>query len=359
MRRIFTSTIFVAALFAASFSSNAQTCTQTTVNFNTGTSTQNFTGAKTSGTGTFTALAVSSNQLRTTVTANSANTYAITSATYSIPNIATSISFTFTYGSGSQATITGVQYAIRYASNITNTVVQTAPQTYSNSTCTSVSKPADFSGNNYQVVAIYTVTSGNGNSANGFISYDNFGTNGTQAAIALPVKFQSLDARAVSNGVSLNWNVATEEDLSGYSIERSADGRNFSQIAFVGASGESNYSFVDSKAGSVAYYRIKSVDINGRYGYSTVALVKSGKSSIVLKAFPSPVIKSVTIQHPTAVAGSSISISSSDGRIMKTIVPAAGMQQTDVDLSSAKAGLYLIRFNSGSGESETLKILKQ
>jgi hypothetical protein len=179
------------------------------------------------------------------------------------------------------------------------------------------------------------------------------------AGASLPVKFQSLDAKTINSYVSLKWNVATEENLSGYSIERSADGRNFSQIAFVNASGETNYSFVDNKPGSVSYYRIKSVDINGKYGYSTVALVKSGKSMIVVKAFPSPVIKNVSIQHPTAIAGSSITISSADGRVIKTIVPAAGMQQTDVDLSAAKSGLYLVRYNSSNGESETLKILKQ
>jgi hypothetical protein len=80
---------------------------------------------------------------------------------------------------------------------------------------------------------------------------------------------------------------------------------------------------------------------------------------IVIKAFPTPFIKNVSIQHPTAVAGSAISISSEDGRIVKTIVPAIGTQQTDIDLSSSKAGLYLVRYSNGSGETETLKILKQ
>lgn len=175
----------------------------------------------------------------------------------------------------------------------------------------------------------------------------------------LPVKFSSLDARATNSSVSLKWNVATEENLSGYNVERSADGSSFSKIGFVKAEGNNSYSFVDSKPSSISYYRIKSVDIDGRYAYSTVALVKGGKSMIVLKAFPIPFIKNVSIQHPTAVAGSLITISSQDGRTIKSIVPAVGMQQTDVDLSLAKAGLYLVRFNNGNGEVETLKILKQ
>lgn len=179
------------------------------------------------------------------------------------------------------------------------------------------------------------------------------------AGSTLPVKFSNLDARLVSGSVSIKWNVGVEEDLHGYNIERSNDGRTFTNIGFVNANGESSYSFVDSKPSPISYYRVKSVDISGKYGYSSIALVKSGKSSIVLKAFPTPFVRSVSIQHPTAVPGSSITVSSADGRVIRTIVPATGMQQSDIDLSAAKPGFYVVRFSAANGESETLKILKQ
>jgi hypothetical protein len=357
MRRIFTSTIFAAALTVASFSSFGQ-CTQTTENFTGASDTRGFSGARRTGTGTFAALAPSGNELRSTVTASSSTTYAITSPTYSIPAIAPSVNFTFTYDDGSQSTLTGVQYAIRYV-NTSNVVVETSPVAYTSGTCTSVTRPVDMQGNNYQVVAIYTVTSGNGNSANSYIAFDDFGTNGTAAATVLPVKFSTLDAKVSTSSVSLKWMVAAEDNMSGYEIERSADGRNYSKIGFVGATGASTYSFVDPKASSIAYYRIKSVDINGRYAYSTVALVKAGKSLIMLKAFPSPVIKNLTIQHGTATAGSLITISSQDGRTIKSVVPAIGTQETPVDLSTAQAGMYLVRFKNSNGEVETIKILKK
>lgn len=356
MRRIFTSTFFVAAFVVASFNSFGQCTITTTVDFNSGTSTQGFTGRQTSGTGSFTPLAVNSQQLRTVATANSTNTYVITSATYSIPAIAP-INFTFTYGDGTQAAAS-VQYAIRYM-NTSNVIVQTTPQDYVSGTCTSVTRPADMSGNSFQIVAIYTVTDGNGNPSNGYIFLDNFGTNGVAASSALPVKFQNLDAKAASNSVSLKWSVGTEDNVSSYQIEKSADGRSYATIGSVNATGDGTYSFTDSKPTSVAYYRIKSVDIDGKYGYSTVAMVKAGNSVIVLKAFPTPFVNNLSIQHPTAVAGSSIIISSADGRVIKTVVPAVGMQQTDINLSSAKSGLYVIRYSSLNGDSETLKVVKQ
>lgn len=174
----------------------------------------------------------------------------------------------------------------------------------------------------------------------------------------LPVKFSSFDVRTINSSVSLKWNVATEENVNGYEVEKSPDGRSYLKIGFVRASGKSSYSFVDVRPSSVTYYRIKSVDVDGRYGYSTVALIKAGKSMIVLKAFPSPFITNLSIQHGTATAGSLITISSADGRIIKSIVPPPGAQQTEVDLSAAKPGMYLIHYSNVSSEVETLKILK-
>jgi hypothetical protein len=40
-------------------------------------------------------------------------------------------------------------------------------------------------------------------------------------------------------------------------------------------------------------------------------------------------------------------------------MPVAGSQQTTVDLSAARAGLYILRFESGTGAVETLKVMKQ
>lgn len=175
----------------------------------------------------------------------------------------------------------------------------------------------------------------------------------------LPVKFSSFDAKAVNAGVALTWKVGTEQNVNGYEVERSADGRNFTSIGFVKANGQSAYTYTDSKPLASGYYRIKSVDIDAKLGYSTVVSLKGGASSIVLKAFPSPVQNELTIQHNTATSNNKITISSVDGRLIQSIIPVAGSQQTKVDLSSANAGLYLVRFYNGSEASETLKVIKQ
>jgi hypothetical protein len=358
MRRIFTFSFFAIALTVASFNSFGQ-CNQTTVDFNSGTTTQGFTGEQTGGTGSFTSLALDNAQLRSTATVSAGNTaiYTIKSATYTIPAIAP-INFTFAYGDGSQATAT-VQYSIRYKTT-GGTISTTTPQSYSSGTCVSVPRPGDMLGNEFQVLAIYTVTQGGGNSSNSYIFLDNFGTNGTFQAQTLPVKFSAFEAKTASNGVALNWSVGSEINVSGYNIEKSTDGRSFTKIGFVAADGKSSYSFVDAQgAGAVAYYRIKSVDNDGKYNFSTVAVLRGGKYAIVLKAFPSPFINKLTVQHGTANAGSLIAVSSEDGRTIRSVVPVIGTQQTEIDLTTAKAGLYLVRYSNSNGQVETLKVLKQ
>lgn len=210
-------------------------------------------------------------------------------------------------------------------------------------------------GQRFQILLTFTITG----SSNQIIAIDNFYVNVPESQIVLPVKISTFEARSISGAATLTWKVAAEENVTGYDVERSADGRSFSKIGFVPATGQSTYSFVDSKPLSTSYYRIKSVEADGRYTLSTIASLKGGKSSIVLRAFPMPAISDVTIQHGTAVRGSQISISAEDGRIIKTVVPSIGTQQTIVDFSSAKPGLYIIRFNNANGEVESLKLVKQ
>ena len=72
-----------------------------------------------------------------------------------------------------------------------------------------------------------------------------------------------------------------------------------------------------------------------------------------------PVINDFTLSHSTATAESQISISSAEGREVKVMTPAKGSQQTVISLSSLNAGVYVVRYTNGSGEVETLKIVKQ
>ena len=178
------------------------------------------------------------------------------------------------------------------------------------------------------------------------------------AGTVLPVKFSSFEATPSGNSNYLTWKVGTEENLSGYEVQRSADGSDFSKIGFVPANGQPLYSFVDSKTTGLVYYRIKSIDLDGKYAYSIVVSLKGQQSNVMMKAFPMPVQNQVTIQHNSATNNSKIEIVSADGRMIKSVSVSSGSQQSSVDLSSIKTGVYVVRYINNDNV-ESLKIIKQ
>jgi len=182
----------------------------------------------------------------------------------------------------------------------------------------------------------------------------------SDASGARHVRFVSFEAVKKSPGLQLTWRVHEEDKIKYYEIQRSADGVSFQTIGTVAATNEGEYSFSDTKplAGKL-FYRIKSLDIDDSYGYSTVIGVSGGKSAVVFKAFPSLVQNQVTVQHDGASATTRILVNSEDGRVVRNITPSRGSQQTSIDLSSAQPGLYIVWYQNGTGGVETVKIIKQ
>lgn len=179
-----------------------------------------------------------------------------------------------------------------------------------------------------------------------------------KAPIPLPVKFSSFTANKIYDAVSLTWTVGTEENVAGYEVQKSTDGNTFSKIGFVAATGRSSYTYVDSKVSETAFYRIRSVDVDSKYIYSSILSLKGDQSDVMMKAFPSPVQNQLTVQHNSATGNGKIDVVSVDGRLVKSVSLAAGSQQTLVDLSSAKAGIYVIRLVTGNN-IQSIKITKQ
>jgi hypothetical protein len=125
------------------------------------------------------------------------------------------------------------------------------------------------------------------------------------------------------------------------------------------SSGNDTYTFTDANSSGTAYYRIKNVDGDNKFKFSTIAKIANGKSEIVLRGFPQPVQSQFILQHPVINGHALINLSTADGRIIKSVVPTNGSMQTPVDMSSLQAGLYLLRFSAGNGETQTLKVIKQ
>jgi hypothetical protein len=355
MTRNYTLVIAIAILMLTSISSFSQTCSMSTTN-------PNPVPGFTTTLAATTANGFSSPDQTTVGTFNKGTTTSLLSPVYSYTTAQTETYFKYHLAtSASGSTITGysitliLQDGTRWtcSGTVSFSVNATGADYYF------MFNPADaIPANKYFRIELDLTIAGGGSNKDVIASAFRSNANLAPAGITLPVKFSSFEVKVSSGSNYLTWNVGTEDNLNGYAVERSTDGDKFSQIGFVAASGKSSYSFVDNKASGASYYRVKSVDNDGKYGYSTIVQVKGQQSSVVLKAFPIPVQNQLTIQHGTAGKNNKIELVSADGRLMKSVLVIAGTQQTNVDMSSVRTGVYVVRFIDDANV-ESLKLVKQ
>lgn len=178
----------------------------------------------------------------------------------------------------------------------------------------------------------------------------------------LPVNFIGLAAtRNTDNTVSLRWDVTEEINVREYQVEKSSDGRLFTTTGAVMAKGKSIYAFTDAGSAKTIYYRVKSVDMDGRVKYSSIVQLKGNAANTFndqLLIYPVPAQESVTIAHKKLERGAMISITSANGKLVRKMVPPIGTSNTIVDLSGIPAGLYFVQLEDGMGGIQSAKLVK-
>jgi Secretion system C-terminal sorting domain len=178
----------------------------------------------------------------------------------------------------------------------------------------------------------------------------------------LPVTFLGFVSRREPDGsIRLLWDVADEIDVRGYEVERSSNGRDFTRVGSVDATGKSRYSYTDATAiKGTYYYRVRNVDFNGEHKYTGILRVSvAGPDVNTIQLYPVPAQDYVYLQHEKAPAKGVVRLISVDGRVLKRMETVPNSQQTNIILSGLKAGLYLVQYDDGEGNSQTLKLVKQ
>lgn len=121
----------------------------------------------------------------------------------------------------------------------------------------------------------------------------------------LPVTFLNLSAAKNGNGLLLTWAVTNEQNVSHYEVEKSLDCRNFSLLAKVDykptTAAVNTYSLPDNVInGQRICYRIKQVDKDGHYHYSSVIQLSANATTKTMVA-PNPATDNLSINMSSQV----------------------------------------------------------
>ncbi len=186
---------------------------------------------------------------------------------------------------------------------------------------------------------------------------------------ALPVKLTSFTASLKNNTTYLKWATQYEQNSSHYNIQRSTDGVNFTDVARINAAGNSNlplnYSHDDLLPASVqtqktVFYRLQSVDIDGKFAYSQVVALKLDVKEMTLLLSPSPARDILQVQTGNSITGDAVlTISDMEGRQVynRNTVLQPGSNSIPVNVSMLRQGIYIVRIQSGT-ESYSKQFVK-
>lgn len=192
---------------------------------------------------------------------------------------------------------------------------------------------------------------------NGLNVYEWMLTNKRNLA-ALPVTGFNFNASKRNNTSLLQWTTLSETNNRGFAVEKSSDGFAYTQIAFInsrslaGAGAAYEYSDMQPAAGK-NYYRIKQVDVNDRFSYSSIKILDFAVKTSV-QVYPNPASDFIYIKTDAVTAKTVARLVNSAGQ---TVKQTAFSTQTNmsIPLANIPSGIYYLQLET-DGLKETYKI---
>lgn len=186
------------------------------------------------------------------------------------------------------------------------------------------------------------------------------------AQSSLPVSLLSFSGRQVSGKVMLNWVAAQERNAYFFSIEKSNDGSHFESIGRLPArnsSGENSYSFIDTSSfsGAVVYYRLRQVDLDGKFVYSHIISIRGVNTTKgLVTVFPNPVSDIIQLQLNLPLRQQlEWTITDNVGRTVQhgNITAPAGVLTMPIVSHGLSRGVYYLVLKGGNFEQK-VKLVK-
>jgi hypothetical protein len=173
----------------------------------------------------------------------------------------------------------------------------------------------------------------------------------------LPVTWINVEGHLNDRRQStLNFTV-NEDNVVGYTVEKSTDGNNFSKIGSLESKGNGTHSYVYTEPTTLhqtAWYRILQTDLDGRSGYSAVVRLTDEKARLSAIVYPVPSRGNATLQitGDELLHTKAILVDMKGHQVRSFLI---NDYNTPVNLQNLPGGMYLLQLANGSN----LKIVQQ
>ena len=185
----------------------------------------------------------------------------------------------------------------------------------------------------------------------------------------VPVTLLSFNAVRINNDkVLLNWKTTHEIQNKGFDVERSLGNSNlFEYINFVPAqltySNEKKYTLFDNNNfEGLSYYRLKQIDIDNKFVYSKIEVVKGYKNALAINLYPNPA--TITVSATTKSNNNDIGkllLFDATQKLLETqtITINKGYNLYNIPVGFLTPGVYYIKIAGAKGETLMTSFVKE
>ena len=164
---------------------------------------------------------------------------------------------------------------------------------------------------------------------------------------ALPVTLVHFKAAVKEQLVQLEWATALEENHDFFEVQRSHDAVQWKTIDQITGAGNTtttqNYTTSDpTPLSGTSYYRLKMVDRDGTFEYSTIRSVAFESALTAGFMYPNPAVNTITFQN---LPEGMVRIYNTLGQLVKQIFITT--KQATVSVSDLPAGTYTVQTQQG------------
>lgn len=184
----------------------------------------------------------------------------------------------------------------------------------------------------------------------------------------LPVSVLNFTAILKNEMVHLNWTATDYKNFSHFVLQKSTDGKNFTNVAvYMAQTSESNavnqYLYKDVVKNTQTdkiYYRLQLVDVDGSFEYSNIKSVQLKNEQLIqIQTYPNPAVDQLNVLVPAAWEKQTITfdIYTTTGMLVQRIQNNNGTQQHTINVSQLHTGNYILKVSNGQNTS-TGKFIK-
>jgi hypothetical protein len=167
-----------------------------------------------------------------------------------------------------------------------------------------------------------------------------------RAASPLPLDMLAFTARPAGRTVILYWLTDNEVNTKEFKVEYSTDGVRWSEIALVPARGSGSGTYTLNHVNPIIgqnHYRIRSVDMDGKFAFSPVRTVPFGRDiAPAFQIIPNPADDKTTLYFTKPLAAPDILVHDAAGKLIRKFRLAGTVNSYLFPTASLPGGTYIV-----------------